>query len=118
MKISAFPSILLFIVSAALGYLAYHIANSNTDTNDVLVGVGTFLSILFTLGCVLCISMENGRMNVNIKAWSISAFFVIVVFNLCFAGFGVKMPYYVIVLALLLVIHLWVIWKLSTIDNV
>ncbi|MBE6257305.1 MAG: hypothetical protein E7103_05030 [Prevotella sp.] len=118
MKISAFPTILLFVIAAALGYLAYHIANSNNDTNEVLVGFGTCLSILLTLGCVIVISMENGRMNVNMKAWSISAFIVIVVFNLCFAGFGVKMPYYVIVLALLLVIHLWVIWKLSTIDNV
>ena len=118
MKISTFPTILLFIIAAALGYLAYHIANSNTDINDVLVGVGTCISILLTLGCVLGISIENGRMNINMKAWSISTFIVVVIFNLCFAGFGVKMPYYVIVLALLLVIHLWVIWKLSTIDNV
>ena len=118
MKISFFPTLLLLIVTAALGYLAYHIANSNSDTNDVVVGVGTCISILLTLGCVLGISIENGRMNVNMKAWSITGFIVIVITNLCFAGFGVTMPYYIIVVALLLVIHLWVVWKISTIKDV
>ena len=118
MKISVFPILLLLIVTAALGYLSYHIANSNADTNDVVVGIGTCISILLTLGCVLGISIENGRMNVNMKAWSITAFIVLAVTNLCYAGFGVTMPYYIIVLALLLVIHLWVVWKVSTIKDV
>ncbi|MBR6841290.1 MAG: hypothetical protein IKM77_03185 [Prevotella sp.] len=118
MKISFFPTLLLLIVTAALGYLAYHIANSNSDTNDVVVGVGTCISILLTLGCVLSVSIENGRMNVNMKAWSITAFIILVITNLCFAGFGVTMPYYIIVIALMLVIHLWVVWKISTIKDV
>ena len=118
MKISVFPILLLLIVTAALGYLSYHIANSNADTNDVVVGIGTCISILLTLGCVLGISSENGRMNVNMKAWSITVFIVLVITNLCYAGFGVTMPYYIIVLALLLVIHLWVVWKVSTIKDV
>lgn len=118
MKISAFPTLLLLIVAAAIGYLAYHLADSKADTNDILVGIGTGVSILLTLGCVLGVSIEDGRKNVNLKAWGVSAFIVVAVVNLCYAGFGVTMPYYVIVLALLLVIHLWVVWKLSTIDNV
>ena len=118
MKISVFPILLLLIVTAALGYLSYHIANSNADTNDVVVGIGTCISILLTLGCVLGISIENGRMNVNMKAWSITVFIVLVITNLCYAGFGVTMPYYIIVLALLLVIHLWVVWKVSKIKDV
>ena len=117
MKISVFPTLLLLIATAAIGFLAYHIANSNADTNDVVVGIGMCISILLTLGCVLGVSIENGRMNVNMKTWSITAFIVLVITNLCFAGFGVAMPYYIIVLALLLVIHLWVVWKISTIKD-
>ena len=64
------------------------------------------------------VELEDGRKNVNLKAWSIPAFIVVTIVNLCFALFGVTMPYYVIVLALLLVIHLWVAWKLSIIKNV
>ncbi len=118
MKTSVFPTLLLLIVTAAIGYLAYHMANSNADVNDIVVGIGTAVSILLTLGCVMGISLLDSRMNVNMKAWSISAFIVMIIVNLCFAGFGVSMPYYVIVLALTLVIHLWVVWKLSIIKNV
>jgi len=117
MKISVFPTLLLLIITAALGYLTYHIANSNADTNDVVVGIGTCISVLLTLGCVLGVSIENGRMNANMKSWSITAFIILVITNLCFAGLGVTMPYYIIVLALLLVIHLWVVWKISTIKD-
>jgi hypothetical protein len=118
MKISAFPTLLLLIVAVAIGYLAYDIADTKADPNNIIVGVGTGISILQTLGCVLGISMEDGRMNVNMKAWSITAFIIVVAINLCFAFFGVTMPYYVIVLALTLVIHLWVVWKLSIIKNI
>ena len=118
MKISVFPTLLLLIVTAAIGYLAYHLADSKADPNDILVGIGTGVSLLLTLGCVMGISLNDGRMNVNMKAWSISAFIVMIIVNLCFAGFGVSLPYYVIVLALLLVIHLGVVWRLSIIKNV
>ena len=116
MKISVFPALLTLIVLLAIGYLAYHLANSNSDANDLVVGIGTGLSVLLTFGCVMGLSLNDGRMNVNFKAWSAAAFVVMTIVNLCFAGFGVSMPYYVIVLALLLVIHLWVVWKLSTFE--
>ncbi len=112
MKISVFPTLLLIIVTVAVGYLAYDMAHNHSDPNDVIVGVGTGISILLTLGCVMGISLKNSRMNINMKAWSIAAFVVMTIVNLCFAGFGVSMPYYLIVVSLLLVIHFWVIYKL------
>ena len=117
MKLSVFPALLTLIVTLAISYLAYHLANSNSDANDLIVGIGTGISVLLTLGCVMGVSLNEGRMNVNFKACSIATFVVMTIVNLCFAGFGVSMPYYVIVLALLLVIHLWVVWKLSTVED-
>ena len=117
MKLSVFPALLTLIVTLAIGYLAYHLANSNSDANDLIVGIGTGISVLLTLGCVMGVSLNEGRMNVNFKACGIATFVVMTTVNLCFAGFGVSMPYYVIVLALLLVIHLWVVWKLSTVET-
>ena len=117
MKFSVFPALLTLIVTIAIGYLAYHLASSNSDVNDLVVGIGTGMSVLLTLGCVMGLSLNDGRMNVNFKAWSVAAFVVLTIINLSFAGFGVSMPYYVIVLALLLVIHLWVVWKLSTVED-
>lgn len=95
----------------AIGYLAYNMAHSHADPNELLVGIGTGLSVLLTLGCVIGISLKNSRMNINMKAWSGVASLIMIVVNLCFAGLGVSMPYYLIVISLLLVIHLWVIYK-------
>ena len=112
MKISVFPTLLLIIVVVAIGYLAYDMAHSHADASELLVGIVTGFSVLLTLGCVIGISLKNSRMNINMKAWSIAAFVVMTIVNLCFAGFGVSMPYYIIVVSLLLVIHFWVIYKL------
>ena len=118
MKIALFPTILLLIATSAIGYLAFHMANTNDDPNDVIVGIGTAISVFLTLGGVIGVSINDRRHNINMKAWSVVAFIGLVLTNLCFGGFGVSMPYYVIVIALSLVIHLWVIWKLSTIKDV
>lgn len=112
MKISVFPTTLLIIATVAIGYLAYDIAHTHSDPNELFVGIGTALSVLLTLGCILGLSLKDSRLNINMKAWSGVAFIVVAVVNLCFAAFGVTMPYYVITIALLLVIHLWVAYKL------
>ena len=112
MKISVFPTLLLIIVVVAIGYLAYDMAHSRADASELLVGIVAGFSVLLTLGCVIGISLKNSRMNINMKAWSVVAFVVMTIVNLCFAGFGVSMPYYLIVVSLLLVIHFWVIYKL------
>ena len=96
----------------AISYLAYDMAHSHSDTNEIIVGVGTFFSILLTLGCLLGMSLKDSRLNINMKAWSCVACIVMAAVNICFAAVGVTMPYYVIVIALLMVIHLWVIYKL------
>lgn len=112
MKIKVFPTILVTIASIAIGYLAYHLAYSNSDPNSVVVAIGTFVSLLLTFGCVTGVSIGNGKQNVNFRAWSIVAFIITCIVNLCYAGFGVSMPYYIIVITLLTVIHLWVAWKI------
>ena len=45
MKLSVFPALLTLIVTLAIGYLAYHLANSNSDANDLIVGIGTGISV-------------------------------------------------------------------------
>lgn len=113
MKVSVFPTLLAFIASAAIGYLAYDMAHTDSDPNELIVGLGTGFSILLTLGCVLGISLKENRTNINMKAWSIMSFIILTAINISFAGFGVSMPYYVIVIVLLLVIHIWVVYKLA-----
>lgn len=117
MKINIFSTILLAIVAFAISYLAYYVAHSNSDTNDVVVSIGTGISILLSLGC-MAVASDNTKQNINLRAWGILAFIIMMAVNFSFAIFGVSMPYYAIITALLLVIHLGVARKLITTKNV
>ena len=114
MKISIFPTLLLIIAAVAISYLAYDMAHTHSDPNEIIVGVGTGISTLMTLGCLLGLSLKDRRLNINMKAWSIVAFVVVAIVNLCYAGLGVSLPYYIIVITLLMVVHLWVVYKLKS----
>ena len=117
MKLSVFPALLTIIVGIIIGYLSYHIGKSNLDSNDIIAGIGTSVSVILTLGCIIGVSINDSRINVNMRAWSIVAFVVTTIVNLCYAYFGISMPYYVIVIALMLIIHLWVVWKMLNIKR-
>ena len=118
MKISAFPALLSLIVAAALGYLAEHISLSRGDTEHLVVGIGTGLSIFATLTCLMAVKLDNGRMTVNMKTWSAVDLIAMTIVNYCFAFFGVAQPYYIIILALFLVLHLWMVWKMKEAKDV
>ena len=118
MKISVFPLLLSIIVAAALGYLAEHISFSNGDSGHIVVGVGTGLTVLATLAFIMAVKLENEKTNVNMKTWSNIALIAIIIVNFCFAFFGVAQPYYIIILALFLVLHLWMVWKMGETKDV
>lgn len=118
MKISYFYLLLSFIAMAIIGYWAFYIANSNNDHNDVVVGIGTAISVILTLGAGLGFSLEDSRVNVNMKVLCFVAFVALMIVNFCYAGFGVSMPYYVIVVGLLLIIFIGLFKKITDIREV
>ena len=106
MKLSYFFLALSAIAMTIIGYWAYHIAHSSNDNNDVVVGIGTAICVIATLGPGLGLSHEDSRVNINMKVLCLAAFVVLTAVNFCYAGFGVSMPYYVIVTGLLLIVFL------------
>lgn len=118
MKISWFYAFLSLIVAVALAWLAYDIANDEKDNLDILVAIGTGLTILITLGGAIALKLENTRVSINQRVWSGVMFVVILVANFCFAGFGVKMPWYPVIIACLLVIHLGVARSIANVKDV
>ena len=103
-------------MTAALSYLVYNIAIE--DENCILLTIGTAISVLLTLALCMAVKFDNPKVGINIKIWCFIMFFIMFVSNLCFAWFGVNLPYYFILLAFLWVIHLFVVWKMSEIKNV
>ena len=118
MRISLFPAMLSLIVAAALAWLAYDIAYDSQTDNDLYVTIGTAISVVLTLGTAMACKLENTKVGVNLKVWSGLMFAVMLIVNFCFARFGVKMPWYVVVTACLLVLHLGVASSISKAKNV
>ena len=116
MKISVFPTLLSVILTAALTYLPYHIGRE--DENCVLLAIGTAVTVFSTLAFAMSVKFDNERVGVSIKTCSILSFIVMFIANLCFAWLGVNAPYYIILLALLFVVYLFVVWKLYEVKNV
>lgn len=117
MRISLFPAIIAFVAAALIAYLAYYFALLHFDPNTIVVTVGTFLSVLLTLGSIIALKTDDERMGVNIKTWSGVAFFLTIVINVGFACLNVVMPFYVIILGLFLLIHLWIVLKIASIKD-
>ena len=118
MKISYFYLVLSTIAMAILGYWTYYIAHSNNDTNDVVVGIGTSICVIASLGPGISLSLEDVRVNVNLKVLCLVAFVVMAIVNFCYAGLGVSMPYYVIIIGLLLIAFVGLMKKMTSIKDI
>lgn len=118
MKISWFYAFLSLIVAAALAWLAYDIANEEKNNLDILVAMGTGIAVLITLGGAIALRLENPRVSINQRVWSGVMFVVMLIANFCFASLGVKMPWYPVVIACLLVIHLGVARSIANVKDI
>lgn len=118
MKISIFPAVLSLVVAAALAWLAYDIAYDEQSDHDVYVAVGTAISVLLTLGTAMTLKLDNTKVGINLKVWSALMFVVLLISNFCFAGFGVKMPWYVVITVCLLVLHVGVAMNIASVKDV
>jgi len=118
MKISWFYAFLSLIVAAALALLAYDMAKDEKNNLDILVAIGTGITVMITLGGALALRLENTRANVNQRVWSGVMFVVMLIANFCFADFGVKMPWYPVIIACLLVIHLGVARSIANVKDI
>lgn len=118
MKISWFPAFLSLIVAVVLAWLAYDVAVDEQTDLDLYVAVGTAISVVLTLGVAMACKLENTKVGVNLKVWSGLMFVVMLITNFCFAHFGVKMPWYVVVTICLLVLHLGLVWSISRVNDV
>lgn len=118
MKISYFYMALSVIAMAIVGYWTYYIAHSNNDPNDVVVGIGTAICVIASLGPSIGFSLDDVRVNANMKVLCLVAFVLLTIVNFCYAGFGVSMPYYVIIVGLLLIAFVGILRKIIEVKDI
>lgn len=104
------------MLTMLLGYLAYNIASG--DENDMVCGIGSVICFAATLIPTMGIQYESGRLGTNIRMFSALFFIVFAISHFCFAGFGVKMPHYIIVNGIMLMIYLAIFYKMQSVKDV
>lgn len=92
------------IAALLLGYWVFAVAEGTE--NDNVAGITSSICFLVTLIPILGISHKSAPINVNLKVLSIVFGGLMLVTHFCFAGFGIRMPYYVLVSGLLLLVYL------------
>lgn len=104
MKVNIFFICIGTLIALLLGYLAFYVAEDKE--NDVICGVCSALCFICTLIPILGISHKSTRISINLRVLSVVFFLLFVVSHFYFAVYGVRMPYYVIVNALILLVYM------------
>lgn len=111
MKVNIFLACISTLLSLLLGYWAFSIAKGME--NDIVCGVCSTVCFMGTLLPMLAISHEWGRIGVNLQVLSAVSFTVFVISHFCFANFGVKMPYYVIVNGIFFLVYAAFVYQMG-----
>ena len=104
------------MLAALVGFLAFNVANGKE--NDIVCGIGSSICFAATLIPTIGLQYESGRLGVNIRVFSSVFFVIFAISHFCFAGFGVKMPYYIIVNGIMLMIYLAILYKMQGVKNI
>ena len=104
MKVNIVYTCIGTLIALLLAYWAFDIAKGNE--NDVVCGVGSAVCFMGTLIPMLGIGHESSRISVNLRVLAAVFFLIFVVSYFCFAIFGVRMPYYLLVNAIILLIFI------------
>ena len=102
MKVNYFFILIGALIALLMGFWVFSIAEGKD--NDMLCGVCSTVCFLSTVIAMLAVKPDSARMAVNLKVLSTVFFLLFVVSHFCFALFGIRMPYYVIINALALLI--------------
>ena len=116
MKANLFLTFISIMLAALLGYLAFNVANG--EENDVICGNSSGICFATTLIPIIGIQYKSGRLGTNIRMFSALFFIVFAISHFSYAGFGVKMPYYIIVNGIMLIIYLAVFYKMKGIKDI
>ncbi len=115
MKANIFLTLISIAISCLTGYTAFVIAAG--QENDIICGIVTTICFVATLVPMIGIQYESERIAVNIRVLCTLFIISFIISNFSFALFGVKMPYYIMVNGLILLIFLAIFYKFQKLNN-
>jgi len=115
MKVSIFYLCIGTLIALLLAYWVFSVAEG--DKNDTISGICSAVCFLGTLIPLFGIGHKSSRVAINLRVLSASFFVLFVISHFCFAAFGVRMPHYVIVNALVLLFYMAIYYNISKKDH-
>ncbi len=111
MKINTVFLIIVFATSLLLGFFIYNI--SKCPTNALALGIGSAICFFLTLIPAAAISVEDSRIQANLKVLSWIGVIILLIINLIFALTNSNITYYIITNGLLLLGFIAVAYSLT-----
>lgn len=115
MKFNAVLSLVALGLSGLLAYLVYDVAKE--QEYGTFAGIGSFVCFLLCFELAIGISLKDGRQTVNLKVLSWIAVIIFHISQFAFAYTTVKMPYYLVVNGLLLMIFIGIAYSIININK-
>lgn len=112
MRANTFLTIISLILAGLIGYWVFSTAEGKEQ--DALCGICSTVCFLATLIPIMGLHYESARIGTNIRVLSGLFFIAFLVSHFCFASYGIKMPLYMILNGILLVIYLGVFYKINS----
>ena len=115
MKANVFLSFIAVLMAMLIGYFAYYI--SQGKPNDILCGICSTVCFVATLVPGVGLQYESGRLGVNVRILACLFFLLFIVSHFWFAAQGVKMPYYIVINGIVLLIYFAIFYKMQGIKE-
>lgn len=110
-KFDSIFTLLAILLAAILGYWLYDLS---TDVNvKWVIAIGGFLSIASMLVPLMGAKFDDSKITISVKTASTLFLVIILIENFCFATFGTRIPLYIIITALSMLIAVAVVYRLS-----
>jgi hypothetical protein len=109
MKFNVIPFVIALFLSALLAYGLYSISS---DTNKLLLSIGSFVFFIMTLGFMIGIGFDSGRTATNAKIVAGVLFLTFLIVNSVFSITGFSIPTYLITNGILLSVYLLIEYSL------
>lgn len=111
MKVNFFYLCIGTLIALLLAYWVFNVAEG--DENDKISGICSAVCFLGTLIPLFSIDHKAPRIGVNLRVLSAVFFLLFLISHFCFAAFGVSMPYYGIVNALMLLLFIAIYYAIG-----
>ena len=115
MRINTVLTIIAIAMAVLIGYLAFSIAEG--EKNDIVCGIASKTCITAFLVTIVGLQNDSNKLGINIKIMSSLFLFVFLISHFCFAAICIKMPYYIIINGILLLIYIVILYRMNQIKK-